>query len=343
MKVLVTGGAGFIGSHTVVELHNAGFEPIIIDNFSNSKHSAVEGIEKIIGQPVKYFEIDCNDAEALRQFFKNEKIDGVIHFAASKAVGESVENPLKYYENNIGSTVLLLKIMREFGVNNFVFSSSCTVYGQPDKLPVTEQTPRQPAASPYGNTKQICEDIISDCVTANYGLKAIALRYFNPIGAHPTANIGELPIGIPSNLVPYLTQAAAGLRSKLTVFGDDYNTSDGTCIRDFIHVVDLAKAHVKALQKLEKASANYYDFFNVGTGHGATVLELINTFEAVSGVKLNYELGPRRAGDIEQIFAQVDKVNNEMGWKAELDLADGLRDAWRWQQKLAPHPPKGAF
>ncbi len=334
MKVLVTGGAGFIGSHTVVELHNAGIEPLIIDNFSNSELSAIDGIEKIIGQPVRYFNMDCNDATALRQLFSTEKIDGVIHFAASKAVGESVENPLKYYENNVGSTVLLLKTMREFGVNNIVFSSSCTVYGQPDQLPVTEHTPRQVAASPYGNTKKICEDILSDCVVANYGLKAIALRYFNPIGAHPTANIGELPIGVPSNLVPFLTQTAAGLRKKLTVFGNDYNTSDGTCIRDFIHVVDLAKAHVKALQKLANVSSNYYDFFNVGTGRGATVLELINTFEEVTGVKLNYEIGPRRPGDIEQIFAQVDKVNNEMSWKAELTLADGLRDAWRWQQKL---------
>lgn len=334
MKVLVTGGAGFIGSHTVVELHNAGIEPLIIDNFSNSELSAIDGIEKIIGQPVRYFNMDCNDATALRQLFSTEKIDGVIHFAASKAVGESVENPLKYYENNVGSTVLLLKTMREFGVNNIVFSSSCTVYGQPDQLPVTEHTPRQVAASPYGNTKKICEDILSDCVVANYGLKAIALRYFNPIGAHPTANIGELPIGVPSNLVPFLTQTAAGLRKKLTVFGNDYNTSDGTCIRDFIHVVDLAKAHVKALQKLANVSSNYYDFFNVGTGRGATVLELINTFEEVTGVKLNYEIGPRRPGDIEQIFAQVDKVNNEMDWKAELTLADGLRDAWHWQQKL---------
>ncbi len=336
MKILVTGGAGFIGSHTVVELYQSGFEPIIIDNFSNSEEKVLEGIQSIIGKSVVCYKADCNDAEALRQIFQKEQLAGVIHFAASKAVGESVEKPLMYYENNLGSTVLLLKIMREFGVKNFVFSSSCTVYGQPDYLPVTEATPRQEAASPYGNTKRICEDIIRDVVASKAGLKAIALRYFNPIGAHESAVIGELPRGVPSNLVPFLTQAAAGLREKLTVFGSDYNTPDGTCIRDFIHVVDLAKAHVKALALLAGVDKeDYYDVFNVGTGEGVTVLQLIQTFEKVNNLKLNYTIGPRRPGDIEQIYAQVDKSEKVMGWKAEKTLEDSLRDAWRWQQRLS--------
>ncbi|MFN4147492.1 MAG: UDP-glucose 4-epimerase GalE, partial [Runella sp.] len=267
MKILVTGGAGFIGSHTVVELHHSGFEPIIIDNFSNSEAQVLAGIQDITGQKIKFYEADCNNTEALRQLFEAEQIQGVIHFAASKAVGESVEKPLKYYENNIGSTLALLKVMADFGVKNLVFSSSCTVYGQPDVLPVTEDTPRQEAASPYGNTKRICEDIIRDVVISKARLKAISLRYFNPIGAHESAKIGELPRGVPSNLVPYLTQAAAGLRPQLTVFGNDYHTPDGTCIRDFIHVVDLAKAHVKALQLLDNTQEeNYYDVFNIGTG-----------------------------------------------------------------------------
>ena len=336
MNILVTGGAGFIGSHTVVELANAGFTPIIVDDFSNSEKKALEGIEHILGASVVAHEANCNDEAAMRRIFEAEKVDGIIHFAASKAVGESVEKPLKYYENNVGSLLLLLKLMPEYGVKNLVFSSSCTVYGQPEQLPVTEETPRQESASPYGNTKRICEDIIRDCVHSAADLKAISLRYFNPIGAHQSAEIGELPLGTPSNLVPYLTQAAAGIREKLTIFGNDYNTADGTCIRDFIHVVDLAKAHVKALQLLNTLNTNnYYDVFNVGTGHGASVLELIRTFEEVSQVKLNYEIGPRRAGDIEQIYAQVEKVNNIMGWQAEKTLAEGLKDAWRWQQKIA--------
>jgi UDP-glucose 4-epimerase len=336
MKILVTGGAGFIGSHTVVELHQSGFEPIIIDNFSNSEEKVLSRLESIIGKPVVCYNADCNDEAALRQVFEKEKIDGVIHFAASKAVGESVEKPLMYYQNNLGSTLLMLKTMQEFGVKNFVFSSSCTVYGQPDILPVTEETPRQEAASPYGNTKRICEDIIRDVVISNAALKAISLRYFNPIGAHASAEIGELPRGVPSNLVPYLTQAAAGLRDKLTVFGDDYNTPDGTCIRDFIHVVDLAKAHVKALELLAKTEGNnYYDVFNVGTGEGVSVLRLIQTFEKVNNLKLNYAIGPRRAGDIEQIYAQVDKSQQVMGWRAEKTLEESLIDAWHWQQKLA--------
>lgn len=336
MKILVTGGAGFIGSHTVVELQKSGFEPVIIDNFSNSEEKVLEGLEKIIGKSVVCYKADCNDEVALRQLFEKEKIEGVIHFAANKAVGESVENPLLYYGNNIGTTVLLLKLMKEFGVHNFVFSSSCTVYGQPDQLPVTEATPRQEAASPYGNTKKICEDIIRDFIFSKPDMKAIALRYFNPIGAHETAEIGELPRGVPSNLVPYITQAAAGLRQKLTVFGSDYNTPDGTCIRDFIHVVDLAKAHVKALELLAGVQEeNFYDVFNIGTGEGVTVLQLIKTFEEVNNLKLNYSIGPRRPGDVEQIYAQVDKSKDVMKWQTEKTLEDSLRDAWRWEQKLA--------
>ncbi|HEV7350667.1 UDP-glucose 4-epimerase GalE [Telluribacter sp.] len=335
MKILVTGGAGFIGSHTVVELHNAGFTPVIIDNLYNSNREALTGISNIIGQEVPFYEVDCNDEPAIRALFEKEKFDGVIHFAAYKAVGESVEKPLAYYENNLLSLIVLLKVMRDFQVTNFVFSSSCTVYGQPDTLPVTEDTPRQEAASPYGNTKAISEDIIRDHVHSKPGIKALALRYFNPIGAHPSAEIGELPNGVPGNLVPYLTQVAAGLRKSLTVFGSDYNTPDGTCVRDFIHVVDLAKAHVKAIELLQEQTIdNYYDVFNVGTGQGHTVLELIKTFEEVNGVPLNYSIGPRRAGDIEKIYAQSDKVNTIMKWKAEKSLADSLRDAWRWQEKI---------
>lgn len=335
MKILVTGGAGFIGSHTVVELDKAGFQPVIIDNLYNSNRGVLEGIKQITGKDFPFYEIDCNDAEKVRALFEREKFDGVIHFAAYKAVGESVEKPLNYYENNLISLLVLLRAMEEFKVDKFVFSSSCTVYGQPEKLPVTESTPRLPANSPYGNTKAIAEDIIRDHVHSKPGIKAISLRYFNPIGAHETSLIGELPNGVPSNLVPFITQTAAGLRKSLTVFGSDYNTPDGTCIRDFIHVVDLAKAHVKALELLDsQTDDNYYDVFNVGTGEGYTVLQLINTFEEVNGVKLNYTIGPRREGDVEQIYAQSDKVNNIMKWRAEKTMADALRDAWNWQLKL---------
>jgi UDP-glucose 4-epimerase len=335
MKILVTGGAGFIGSHTVVELHNAGFEPVIVDNLYNSNLNVLEGIKKITGREFPFYEIDCNDADKVRALFEKEKFDGVIHFAAYKAVGESVEKPLNYYENNLISLLVLLRTMKEFNVDKFVFSSSCTVYGQPEKLPVTESTPRLPANSPYGNTKAIAEDIIRDHVHSGPGIKAISLRYFNPIGAHETSLIGELPNGVPSNLVPFITQTAAGLRKSLTVFGNDYNTPDGTCIRDFIHVVDLAKAHVKALDLLESQTVtNYYDVFNVGTGEGYTVLQLIDTFEEVNGVTLNYTIGPRREGDVEQIYAQSDKVNNVMKWRAEKTMANALRDAWNWQLKL---------
>ena len=336
MKILVTGGAGFIGSHTVVELHNAGFEPVILDNLYNSNKEVLNGIKQITGKDFPFYEFDCNDIDKVRNLFKNEKFDGVIHFAAYKAVGESVEEPLKYYENNINSLLVLLRVMKEFDVTKFVFSSSCTVYGQPDALPVTEATPRKPANSPYGNTKAIAEDIIRDHVYSKAGLKAISLRYFNPIGAHETSLIGELPNGVPSNLVPFITQTAAGLRKSLTVFGSDYDTEDGTCVRDFIHVVDLAKAHLKALELLEEQEeTDFYDVFNVGTGEGYTVLALINTFEEVNKVKLNYTIGPRRAGDVEKIYAQSDKVNTVMKWYAEKTMADALRDAWNWQLKIS--------
>ncbi|CAG4991236.1 UDP-glucose 4-epimerase [Dyadobacter sp. CECT 9275] len=335
MKILVTGGAGFIGSHTVVELHSAGFEPVILDNLYNSNREVLNGIKQITGKDFPFYELDCNDIEKVRALFEKEQFDGVIHFAAYKAVGESVEKPLKYYENNINSLMVLLRVMEEFKVNKFVFSSSCTVYGQPDSLPVTEDTPRKPATSPYGNTKAIAEDIIRDHVHAGPGLRAISLRYFNPIGAHETSLIGELPNGVPSNLVPFITQTAAGLRKSLTVFGSDYDTPDGTCIRDFIHVVDLAKAHLKALLLLKDVSdENFYDVFNVGTGEGYTVLNLIRTFEEVNNLKLNYTIGPRREGDVEKIYAQSDKVNNVMKWRAEKTMAEALRDAWNWQLKL---------
>ena len=337
MKILVTGGAGFIGSHTVVELDKAGFEPVIIDNLYNSNLGVLDGIKEITGKDFPFYNIDCNDSEKVRELFEKEKFDGIIHFAAYKAVGESVEKPLNYYENNIISLLVLLRAAQEFKVPNFVFSSSCTVYGQPDAIPVTEQTPRKPANSPYGNTKAIGEDIIRDYVHAKSGVRALSLRYFNPIGAHESSLIGELPNGVPSNLVPFITQTAAGLRKSLTVSVSDYDTEDGTCIRDFIHVVDLAKAHVKALELLQaQVESNYYDVFNVGTGEGYTVLQLINTFEEVNGVKLNYTIGPRREGDVEKIYAQSDKVNNVMKWHAEKTMADALRDAWNWQLKITP-------
>lgn len=336
MNILVTGGAGFIGSHTVVELIAAGFEPIILDDFSNSDPKVLDRLESILGRKVKSYSANCNDADLLTKIFREEQIQGVIHFAASKAVGESVEKPLLYYRNNISALVTLLEAMTANGISNLVFSSSCTVYGQPEIIPVTEETPVLPAASPYGNTKQVGEEIIRDTVASQPGLKALALRYFNPVGAHESALIGELPIGVPANLVPYVTQTAIGIRQKLMVFGKDYDTPDGTCIRDFIHVVDLAKAHVKALELLVKQSdANYYDYFNIGTGTGTSVQELIDTFERVTGVKLNYEFAPRRAGDIMEIYAEVSKSRDVLGWQAEKTLDEALADAWRWQQKLA--------
>lgn len=335
-KILVTGGAGYIGSHTVIELVKAGFEPIIIDNFSNSERSAILGMEQILGQFVTLYQGDCTDKEFLCEVLdRHHHIQGIIHFAAFKAVGESMENPLKYYTNNIGSTTLLLELMKQYQIPNFVFSSSCTVYGQPDSLPVTEESPFKPAESTYGNTKQVCEEILRDCVNSGDPFRVVSLRYFNPIGAHPSSLIGELPLGVPNNLVPFITQTAAGLRKELTVFGNDYDTLDGTCIRDYIHVVDLAKAHVRAMEYLMKQEKNtFYDTFNIGTGQGKSVLEAIKTFEKVSEQKLSYTIGPRRSGDVVQVYANVDKAKRLLGWKTELSLEDAMRDAWNWQKSL---------
>ena len=337
-KILVTGGTGFIGSHTTVELIEAGYEVVIVDNLSNSNADVVDGIEKITGVRPAFEKVDCTDAAALEGVFKKYLgIQGIIHFAASKAVGESVEKPLLYYRNNLNSLMNLLELMPQYGVKGIIFSSSCTVYGQPDpeNLPVTENAPIKKAESPYGNTKQVCEEIVNDYIVSGAPINAILLRYFNPIGAHPTAIIGELPNGVPANLIPYLTQTAIGIRQQLSVFGDDYNTPDGSCIRDFIYVVDLAKAHVAAMAhilqgKMEKP----VDVFNVGTGKGNSVLELIHTFEECTGVKLNYKIVGRRAGDIEQVWGNVDKANRVLGWKAEHTLADSLSSAWKWQQEL---------
>lgn len=332
----MTGGAGFIGSHTVVSLIEAGFEPVIVDDFSNSQRSALGGLRAILGRDVPFYQADCNDVAAMETIFRQEDLAGVIHFAAHKAVGESVAKPLMYYRNNLDSLLLLLELMPQYGVRNLVFSSSCTVYGQPEQLPVTEQTPRLPAQSPYGNTKAICEDIIRDVVQAKTPVRALALRYFNPIGAHPSAEIGELPLGVPANLVPFITQTAAGIRPSLTVYGGDYNTPDGTCVRDYIHVVDLAEAHVQALKKLGEVTADAtYDVINIGTGRGETVLNIIKTFEQETGVTLNYTIGPRRPGDIEQVYADVTKSKAVLDWSASRSLAESLRDAWRWQQKLS--------
>ncbi len=333
--VLVTGGAGFIGSHTAVELTNAGFGVVIVDDLSNSDMGAVEGVRKITGVEIPFEKADCNSREELEQVFKKYKFNSVIHFAASKAVGESVEKPLLYYRNNVGSFVNILSLMSEYGVSNIVFSSSATVYGQPDTLPATEQTPRKPATSPYGNTKQMCEDILRDSVAAYKGLKGIALRYFNPIGAHPSALIGELPKGVPNNLVPFITQTAAGIRKELSVFGDDYNTPDGSCLRDYIDVVDLAKAHVVAVTRMiENKGKAEYEIFNIGTGVPVSVLELVNTFQKVNDVKVPYKIVGRRAGDVEAVWADTKLANNELGWKAERTLDDTLASAWAWEKHI---------
>jgi UDP-glucose 4-epimerase len=335
-KILVTGGAGFIGSHAVVELVQAGFEPVIIDNFSNSEESALRGIQAIVGTGITCYREDCTSKEALRNVFKQESnIAGVIHFAAFKAVGESVKEPLKYYHNNVSSLVTLLQVMEEFEVRNLVFSSSCTVYGIPDNLPVTEETPVKKASSPYGNTKQICEDILTDLANSgNSKIHSIALRYFNPIGAHPSAKIGELPLGVPNNLVPFITQTAAGLREQLTVFGNDYDTPDGSNIRDYIHVVDLAKAHVVALDRLLSGKTQAMETYNVGTGQGNSVLEVLNTFEKITGRKLNFTVGPRREGDVPKIYADVTKAETELGFKTRASLEEALQSAWQWQLSL---------
>ena len=334
-KILVTGGLGFIGSHTVVELQNEGYEVIIIDNLSNSSIEVLDRITSITGKQPLFEKIDLKDQTAIRQFFNTHKnIDGIIHFAASKAVGESVEEPLKYYHNNISTLVYLLEEMNVNNVSNFIFSSSCTVYGQADSMPITESAPFKPAESPYGNTKQIGEEIISD-TTKSTNLKAIALRYFNPIGAHESAGIGELPIGVPQNLIPYVTQTAMGIREELSVFGGDYPTPDGTAIRDYIHVVDLAKAHIAALNRLIKNNnTSNFEVFNIGTGKGSSVLDVINAFEKVSDKKLNYKIVGRREGDIVEAYADTSLANTELKWKTEYNLEDALASAWKWQQSL---------
>ncbi len=335
-KILVTGGTGYIGSHTVVELQNVGFEVVIIDDLSNSTAGVVDQIAQITGIRPEFHPFNLQNLDLLDAFFEQTKgIGAVIHFAAFKAVGESVKKPLSYYRNNILSLVNLFECMDKHRVNNLVFSSSCTVYGQPDQLPVTEQTPRKEAESPYGNTKIVCEDIIRDYTKANPRIQSIALRYFNPIGAHPSALIGELPNGIPNNLVPFVTQTAAGLREQLQVFGNDYDTPDGSCIRDYINVVDLAKAHVVAIERLlEKKNASSFEFFNVGTGKGVSVLELLNAFEKATGQKINYRIVGRRAGDIEKIYADTTKANQILGWKSTTTLEETLLSAWNWEKKI---------
>ena len=335
-KILVTGGTGYIGSHTVVELQESGYEVVIVDNLSNSRADVVDYIGQITGTRPAFEQADCRDLDALDEIFaRHGQIDAIIHFAASKAVGESVQKPLLYYRNNIVSLLNLLELMPRYGVKGIVFSSSCTVYGQPDVLPVTEAAPIKKAESPYGNTKQINEEIIQDTVRSGTPISAVLLRYFNPIGAHPSALIGELPNGVPMNLVPFITQTAIGIRPQLSVFGDDYGTPDGSCIRDYINVVDLAKAHVFAISRmLEGKQAEQVEVFNIGTGRGLSVLELIHAFEAATGVKLNYRIAPRRTGDIEQVWADPRKANDVLGWKATTGIEDTLRSAWNWQLKL---------
>lgn len=335
-QILVTGGAGYIGSHTTVELQNAGYEVIIVDNLSNSSVEVLDGIEKISGIRPVFEQFDLMDMDKVEAFFaRYPRIEAIIHFAASKAVGESVEKPLLYYRNNLVSLINILECQVKYGIDNIVFSSSCTVYGQPDRLPVTELTPRKDAESPYGNTKRVNEDILRDAITANPQIKGIALRYFNPVGAHPSALIGELPLGVPANLVPFVTQTAAGLRDELKVFGNDYNTPDGSAIRDYIHVVDLAKAHVVAVERLlsNKNKAGY-EIFNLGTGTGVSVLEAVNAFEKATGVKLRYKIVGRRAGDIEKIWADTSYANQELGWKAETGIEETMLSAWKWEKKL---------
>ena len=335
-KILVTGGLGFIGSHTVVELQSEGYEVVIIDDLSNSSVNVLDGIEAITGIRPLFEQIDLKEKLDVENFFaRHNNVKGVIHFAASKAVGESVKEPLLYYENNISTLVYILKELKKLPEASFIFSSSCTVYGQADELPITESAPVKKAESPYGNTKQIGEEIIQDSCKVIPNLKAIALRYFNPIGAHESVEIGELPIGVPQNLVPFITQTAIGLRKELSVFGDDYPTLDGTCIRDYIHVVDLAKAHVIALGRLLKGeNKSNYETFNLGTGKGSSVLEVVESFERVSGKKLNYRIVGRREGDIISAYADTNKANNELGWKTRLSLDDAMRSAWNWEQKV---------
>ncbi len=335
MKIVVTGGLGFIGSHTVVELQNIGYEVVIIDDCSNSSKDVLKGIQSITGITPVFEEFDLREKHKVQDFFaRHPDVSGLIHFAASKAVGESVKEPLLYYENNIGTLVYLLQELKKKDSANFIFSSSCTVYGQADELPVTENTPIKPAMSPYGNTKQIGEEIIRDTCNVEPQLKAIALRYFNPIGAHPSAEIGELPLGIPQNLVPFITQTAIGLREELSVFGDTYPTTDGTAIRDYIHVVDLAKAHVIALERLiHGKNKSNYEVFNVGTGTGSSVLEVIKSFEKVSGKNLNYKIVAKREGDVTAAYADTKQANDDLGWKAKSTLDEAIASAWKWEQK----------
>ena len=335
--ILVTGGTGYIGSHTTVELIEAGYDVVIVDNLSNSDAKVLDGIEKITGVRPNLEVLDCADYEAMKVVFsKYKNIKAAIHFAASKAVGESVQKPLLYYRNNLLSLITVLRLMSEFQCKGFVFSSSCTVYGQPDILPVDENAPIKPAMSPYGNTKQIAEEIIRDNAHTGVCFNTVILRYFNPIGAHPSAEIGELPLGVPQNLVPFVTQTGAGIRQKLSVFGDDYNTPDGSCVRDYINVVDLAKAHVIAVKRLlEDKGAQNVEIFNLGTGRGLSVLEIVKTFEKVTGVKLNYEIVGRREGDIEKVWANPVIANTVLGWKSETSVEDTLLSAWKWQQRLS--------
>ncbi len=335
-KILVTGGIGYIGSHTVVELHNAGYEVIIVDNLSNSNIKILDQLEKITGKRHEFVNLDLQDASAVDNFAKNNQdISGIIHFAAYKAVGESVAEPLKYYKNNFYS---LINILTAYPSTNLVFSSSCTVYGQPDNLPVTEGSEVKKAESPYGNTKQIAEEILVETAKVTDGLNIIALRYFNPVGAHKSALIGELPNGVPQNLVPFITQSAIGKRGPIQVFGDDYDTIDGSAVRDYIHVVDLAKAHVAAVKRLEDGKVEDYDVFNLGTGKGSSVLEIVNAFEQSTGEKLNYKIAPRREGDIEKIYGDVTKSKNVLGWQTELDLNEMMRSAWEWEKYIKDNP-----
>ncbi|MDE5954531.1 MAG: UDP-glucose 4-epimerase GalE [Duncaniella sp.] len=335
-RILVTGGTGYIGSHTVVELQNAGYSVVIIDALSNSNREVLDGIERITGTRPDFVEGDCTDIEVLKKLFAEyPDIKGIINFAASKAVGESMQKPILYYRNNLNTLLNLLELMTPNGVKGIVFSSSCTVYGEPDVNPVTEQSPIKKATSPYGNTKQISEEIITDVINAGAPFKSVILRYFNPVGAHPSAEIGELPNGVPQNLIPYLTQTAIGIRKELSVFGDDYNTPDGSCIRDYINVVDLAQAHVIAVKRmLEDKSEAKIEIFNLGTGNGVSVLELINTFEESTGVKVPHKIVGRRAGDIEKVWADPTYANEVLGWKATSSLSDTMRSAWAWQLKL---------
>ena len=334
-SVLVAGGAGYIGSHTVVELINAGYEVVVVDNLSNSDISSLEGISKITGVKPTFYNVDCCDKGALSEVFKRHDFNSVIHFAAFKAVGESVEQPAKYYRNNLLSLMNVLELMVEYGRRNVVFSSSATVYGDADVLPVTEETPRKPATSPYGNTKQMSEDILRDSVRANSSLRGIALRYFNPIGAHPSALIGELPRGVPNNLVPYITQTAAGVRECLSIFGQDYPTPDGSCLRDYIDIVDLAKAHVAAIDRMVEERGNEsYEVFNIGTGRPVSVFELVHVFEEANNLKLNYKVAPRRAGDVPAVWADTTRANEVLGWRAERALVDTLKAAWQWERNV---------